>query len=82
MHSGTMGNVHAATSSASSPNVPAPPMPTVPPPAPPPTQQPQQETPILAPVDNALNPGTFEDLHKNCKGESPVLYCSICNRWF
>lgn len=68
-----MGNVQAATSSASSPNVPPPPIPSVPPPAPQ-SQQPQPESPILAPVDNALNPGTFEDLHKNCKDVFPQVF--------
>lgn len=62
-----MGNVHAASNTAPSPNVPAPPITTVPVPAPP-SLQPQPETPILAPVDTAVNPGTFEDLHKQCKG--------------
>lgn len=64
-----MGNVHAVSSSASSPNIPAPPIPSVPPPAPP-TPQPPPESPILAPVEAALNPGTFEDLHKQCKGKT------------
>lgn len=63
-----MGNVHAASNAAPSPNIPAPPIPSVPPPAPP-TQQPQPDCPILASVEAALNPGTFEDLHKQCKGK-------------
>ncbi|KAK7105670.1 mitochondrial import receptor subunit TOM40 homolog 1-like [Littorina saxatilis] len=68
-----MGNVHAASNTAPSPNVPAPPITTVPVPAPP-SLQPQPETPILAPVDTAVNPGTFEDLHKQCKEVFPQIF--------
>lgn len=66
-----MGNVQAATSSGSASSVPAPPIPTVPPPA---SQTQQPEAPILAPVDNALNPGTFEELHKQCKDIFPQVF--------
>lgn len=66
-----MGNVQAASFTVTPSSVPAPPIPSVPPPAP---QSPHAEAPILAPVEHALNPGTFEDLHKQCKEVFPQVF--------
>ena len=68
-----MGNVQAA-GTAPSPGMSVPPPPTVPGMggAPPPPAQgtpaPSDATPDMSKVEEA-GPGTFEDLHKKCKGE-------------
>lgn len=67
-----MGNVQAAS---------APPPPTMPPPPPgmPPPPTPESEksenasfqppVPLLQDISSGRNPGTMEDLHKQCKGK-------------
>jgi hypothetical protein len=75
-----MGNVLAASHTTAS-GVPSPPI-TLAPPPPLGTQATQpsrgfpRDEPILAPVVNC-NPGTFEELHKQCKGKEAVLRPAI-----
>lgn len=70
-----MGNVHAASNTTTS--VPCPPIQPVSPPSPPPPKV----SSILVPVEN-VNPGTFEDLHRQCKGKHYTLYLINNNALF
>ena len=72
-----MGNIQAATKPPTVSSVPSPPIPgsTPPPPI-------QSLAPILSPVVIA-NPGTYEDLHKNFKGDRFVCFFAyiICDNF-
>lgn len=70
-----MGNVQAAS---------APPPPSMPPP-PPPSPTPEKSentsyqppTPLLPDLATGKNPGTMEDLHKQCKGKNGFVFISF-----
>ena len=73
-----MGNVQAAS---------APPPPSMPPPPPPaPTPEKsentsfQPPTPVTPEFSSGKNPGTMEDLHKQCKGEHDyIIFRIVCS---
>ena len=71
-----MGNVHAASGQSTFSSGPPPPPPLT---APPPTSV--ETSDKILPTPPLENPGTFEELHKKCKGMAQLKTCPlICSK--
>ena len=75
-----MGNIHAASAPSSFPSGFGAPPPSPPLTAPPPTATGTPEK--ILPTPAVENPGTFEELHKKCKGMTRITINALVQNYY